>query len=107
MRESSKTEILDQTPKSIKKAANFLNNDELVSFPTETVYGLAGNAYSKYSISRIYKLKKRPKLNPLIVHYYDYKKAVNDVIFCHFSSFFMHSLIYFSILNRGKFYMKD
>jgi L-threonylcarbamoyladenylate synthase len=45
------------------------------------VYGLAGNAYSKYSISRIYKLKKRPKLNPLIIHYYNYKKAFDDVIF--------------------------
>ena len=39
-----------------------------------------GNAYLKESIKKIYKLKKRPKINPLIVHYFDYKNAENDVI---------------------------
>ena len=47
--------------------------------PTETVYGLAGNAYSKNSILKIYKLKKRPKINPLIIHYFDFKTAENDI----------------------------
>ena len=46
--------------------------------PTETVYGLAGNAYSNVSVKKIYKLKKRPKKNPLIIHYYNLKNLKND-----------------------------
>ena len=63
---------------NIKKAIKFLNNNECVAIPTETVYGLAANAYSKKAISRIYKLKKRPKNNPLIVHYYDLNTLKKD-----------------------------
>ena len=40
-----------------------------MAIPTETVYGLAANAYSDKACKKIYKLKKRPKKNPLIVHY--------------------------------------
>ena len=47
--------------------------------PTETVYGLAGNAYSKKAIKRIFKLK-RPRKNPLIIHYYEIKDAKKDVV---------------------------
>jgi len=68
MSETSKTEILDQTPKSIKKAANFLNNDELVSFPTETVYGLGASALSNIAVGKIFSTKGRPVYNPLIIH---------------------------------------
>ena len=72
--------IFSFNKKILGKTIKVLNQGSVVGLPTETVYGLAGNAYSKNSINRIYKLKKRPKLNPLIVHYYDYKKAINDVI---------------------------
>ena len=48
---------------NIKKAIKYLNNHECVAIPTETVYGLAGNAYSNKATSKIYKLKKRPKKN--------------------------------------------
>ena len=65
-----------------KTIAN-LKNGNVVGLPTETVYGLAGNAYSKKAVIKIYKLKKRPKINPLIVHYSNYQKASNDVIFNH------------------------
>ena len=65
---------------NIKKAIKHLNKNECVAIPTETVYGLAANAYSSKSVKKIYTLKKRPKLNPLIVHFYDYKNAENDVI---------------------------
>ena len=41
---------------NIKKAVNYLNNNECIAIPTETVYGLAGNAYSDKAVSRIYKL---------------------------------------------------
>jgi len=63
---------------NIKKAVKYLNNNECIAIPTETVYGLAANAYSKKAVSRIYKLKKRPKNNPLIVHYYDLNDLKKD-----------------------------
>jgi len=65
---------------NIKKAINYLNNDECVAIPTETVYGLAGNAYSDKATSKIFTLKKRPKRNPLIVHYYNLKYLKKDCI---------------------------
>ena len=65
---------------NIKKAKNLLNKSECVAIPTETVYGLAGNAYSDQACSKIFRLKKRPKNNPLIVHYYDLKKVKKDCI---------------------------
>ena len=63
---------------NIKKAIKYLNNDECVAIPTETVYGLAGNAYSNKATSKIFKLKRRPKKNPLIVHYYNLNLLKKD-----------------------------
>lgn len=54
--------------KDISKAITLLNAEELVAIPTETVYGLAGNIYSKKAITSIFDKKKRPFFNPLIVH---------------------------------------
>ena len=54
---------------NIKKATYLLNKNHCVAIPTETVYGLAANAYSDKATLKIFKLKKRPKANPLIVHY--------------------------------------
>ena len=65
--------------KNLSKAIKYLKINQLVGVPTETVYGLAGNAYSRSSIKKIFKLKKRPKINPLIIHYYNYKSAEKDV----------------------------
>ena len=56
-----------------------MKKNKVISVPTETVYGLAGNAYSDKSIKRIYKLKKRPKKNPLIIHYYSLNDLKKDV----------------------------
>ena len=67
--------------KIIKKTVNFLKLSNIVGLPTETVYGLAGNAYSDKAIKKIYSLKKRPSRNPLIIHYYNYEKAKKDVYF--------------------------
>ncbi len=58
----------------------YLKSGDVVGLPTETVYGLAGNAYSKKSVNKIYKLKKRPKKNPLIIHYYNIEKVKKDVV---------------------------
>lgn len=63
---------------SIKKSINLLKKNECIGIPTETVYGLAANAYSSKAILKIFKLKKRPKINPLIVHYLDMKFLKND-----------------------------
>lgn len=49
-------------------AVQLLNNDKIIGFPTETVYGLAGNIFSKNAINSIFETKQRPKFNPLIVH---------------------------------------
>ena len=54
---------------NIKKSQFYLDKNECVAIPTETVYGLAANAYSSKSVKKIYALKKRPRNNPSIVHY--------------------------------------
>ena len=64
----------------LNKTVKYLEKDNIAGLPTETVYGLAGNAYSKKALKKIFKLKKRPKKNPLIVHYYKIKDAEKDVI---------------------------
>jgi L-threonylcarbamoyladenylate synthase len=63
---------------NIKKAKNYLDNNHCIAVPTETVYGLAGNAYSDISVKKIFNLKKRPSNNPLIVHYYDINRLKED-----------------------------
>lgn len=54
--------------KDIERAADLLMEDEVVAIPTETVYGLAGNALSEKAIRRIFEVKNRPFTDPLIVH---------------------------------------
>ena len=63
---------------NIKKAKKYLDNNDCIAVPTETVYGLAGNAYSNKAVKKIFKLKKRPSNNPLIVHYYNINKLKKD-----------------------------
>jgi L-threonylcarbamoyladenylate synthase len=53
---------------SVADAASFLRNDELVAIPTETVYGLAGNALNAAVVLKIFEAKERPSFDPLIVH---------------------------------------
>ena len=71
--------ILKVNNKNLSKAINYLKKKELVGVPTETVYGLAGNAYSYKAVKKIYYLKKRPFKNPLIIHYYNLDQLKNDV----------------------------
>lgn len=52
----------------IKYAKNLLQNGELVAIPTETVYGLAANAFNPKAVTKIYEVKNRPSFNPLIIH---------------------------------------
>ena len=66
--------------KILKKTANYLKLGNIAGIPTETVYGLAGNAYSKKAVQKIFHLKNRPKKNPLIIHYNSITSLKKDVI---------------------------
>lgn len=61
--------------REIKKAALLLQQNALVAFPTETVYGLGGNALSDDAVAAIYAAKGRPQFNPLIVHVVSLEEA--------------------------------
>ena len=65
---------------NLKKAKKNIENNNVIGIPTETVYGLAGNAYSNKSVKKIFKLKRRPAINPLIIHFKNLKNLKNDVI---------------------------
>ncbi len=78
MKKRVKTEIIRVNARKpnyaiIRKAANLIRKGEVIAFPTETVYGLGGNALDPSSVSKIYKIKGRPPDNPLIVHIADMK----------------------------------
>src|SRR3954463_7980110 len=60
--------ILPATETAVQRAARLLRDGELVAFPTETVYGLGGDATSETAVARIFAAKDRPHFNPLIVH---------------------------------------
>ena len=65
---------------NLKRAKKFIENNNIIGLPTETVYGLAGNAYSNKSIKKIFNLKKRPFYNPLIVHFKNLKRLKKDAL---------------------------
>ena len=67
------TKIFEMSPEltdasAIAEAAEILRSGGLVAFPTETVYGLGGNATDASAATKIYAAKGRPSDNPLIVH---------------------------------------
>jgi hypothetical protein len=63
-----KIDATNMASSDFKEAAELLRAGKLVAFPTETVYGLGGNAYDSTASARIYAAKGRPSDNPLIVH---------------------------------------
>ncbi len=69
------TEDLTNSPHGIARAAEILRAEGLVAFPTETVYGLGGDARSDHAVARIFEAKGRPRFNPLIVHVPDVATA--------------------------------
>jgi L-threonylcarbamoyladenylate synthase len=56
------------TPNILKEAVTLLRKGDLIGLPTETVYGLAGDATQDQAIARIFSTKNRPSFNPLIIH---------------------------------------
>lgn len=73
--------ILQPLDQNIFYAAELLRQGKVVSFPTETVYGLGGNAYDNAAIARIFKYKDRPAFNPISVCYSNIEHASADVEF--------------------------
>lgn len=69
------TERLLPDKAGLARAAELLRQGELVAFPTETVYGLGGDARNGTAVARIFEAKGRPKFNPLIVHVRDLEAA--------------------------------
>ncbi|MEQ9380490.1 MAG: L-threonylcarbamoyladenylate synthase [Imperialibacter sp.] len=63
----------------IRQAKALLREGELVAIPTETVYGLAGNAFNPHAVASIYEVKNRPTFNPLITHTDRLEKAAGYV----------------------------
>lgn len=63
------TLFLTNTPHNIQKAASILRQGGLVSFGTETVYGLGADATNSQAVTKIYQAKGRPNFNPLIIHF--------------------------------------
>lgn len=74
-----KTNYLDSTERSLTVAAELLNKQEIVAFPTETVYGLGADATNEAAVSKIFQAKGRPADNPLIVHVHDPQQITDYV----------------------------
>lgn len=72
------TQILDAT-RDIDQAVEILLSEGILALPTETVYGLAGLASSEIAIQKIYEVKNRPAINPLISHYASIDEMKKDV----------------------------
>jgi L-threonylcarbamoyladenylate synthase len=64
---------------SIDQAARLIREGELVAFPTETVYGLGGDATNERAVAKIFEAKGRPQFNPLISHVLDAGEAARLV----------------------------
>ena len=75
------SQIKPATQSNLKTAGKRLREGGLVAFPTETVYGLGGDATNDQAIARIFTIKSRPSFNPLIVHLADLATAEKVAIF--------------------------
>jgi L-threonylcarbamoyladenylate synthase len=75
------TETLAADDEAIARAGAVLRAGGLVAMPTETVYGLAGDATSERAIAGIYAAKERPVFNPLIAHVLGAQEAVREAVF--------------------------
>jgi len=69
------SQLLAPTKRNLERCAELILGGELVALPTETVYGLAGNGLSEDSIRKIFSVKGRPLIDPLIVHVPDLSTA--------------------------------
>jgi L-threonylcarbamoyladenylate synthase len=61
-------------PSQTNEAADFIKSGKLVAIPTETVYGLAADAFNPQAVAKIFEAKNRPAFDPLIVHIADFEQ---------------------------------
>jgi L-threonylcarbamoyladenylate synthase len=73
--------LLPPTEANIARAADLIRRGRLVAFPTETVYGLGGDATDDRAVAAIFAAKGRPSFNPLIVHLADAEAAESIALF--------------------------
>jgi L-threonylcarbamoyladenylate synthase len=78
---NSKKDMVDHVDAQVERAAQLLREGRLVAFPTETVYGLGGDATSDRAVASIFAAKLRPEFNPLIIHVADIGEAEKLVDF--------------------------
>ena len=62
------TLIASESKTAVGRAVELLRQGEIVALPTETVYGLAGDALNPIAVAKIFEAKERPRFDPLIVH---------------------------------------
>jgi L-threonylcarbamoyladenylate synthase len=72
--------IYKATNNNLNKAKIVIEKGGLVGVPTETVYGLAANAYNNLAVKKIFALKKRPSHNPLIIHFKNIDQVKKEVV---------------------------
>ncbi|MDP1753642.1 MAG: L-threonylcarbamoyladenylate synthase [Reyranella sp.] len=72
--------IAEPTAQSVAEAVRLLRDGQLVAFPTETVYGLGGDATNERAVAAIFEAKGRPQFNPLISHVLDAEAARKFVL---------------------------
>ena len=72
--------IYKPTNNNLSKAKIAIEKGDVVAVPTETVYGLAANAYNTKAVKKIFSLKKRPSNNPLIVHFKNVEQIKKEAI---------------------------
>ena len=72
--------IYKPTNNNLNKAKIAIEKGDVIAVPTETVYGLAANAYNTKAVKKIFSLKKRPANNPLIVHFKNIEKIKKEAI---------------------------
>ena len=75
----AKKMIVAPTPQGIAEACRLLKDGHVVGMPTETVYGLAGDAFQDKAVARIFEVKNRPTFNPLIIHVASVEEAASLV----------------------------
>ncbi|MGZ0707499.1 L-threonylcarbamoyladenylate synthase [Coraliomargarita sp. W4R53] len=73
--------ILSPTSENIDLCVDLLRDEAVIGVPTETVYGLAGNALNEVSVRKIFEVKGRPLIDPLIVHFSSIEDAEAHVEF--------------------------
>lgn len=77
----SSCERLLPSEENLLRCAGFLKDGAVIGLPTETVYGLAGNALSEASVRKIFEVKGRPLIDPLIVHFDSAESAMEHAVF--------------------------